>query len=147
MSAIENYKSIDNILARKTVFGYMGKRLPLWLHRQLSTKRMILSNVFSPAARTTPWCIPTVYEGWGIAGIAFDENARHLLDCAFENGLIIDIAAAEILHSKGVDVGIENFGDMVKAGDEKFLKNGNKILTGGISVCDIKLNAKAGRNR
>ena len=46
------------------------------------------------------------------------------------------------MHSKGVDVGIENFGDMVKAGMRN-LENGNKILTGGISVCDIKLNAKA----
>jgi|LSQX01.2.fsa_nt_gb hypothetical protein len=145
----ENYKLIDKYFGEKTnagvrVYEYPKKIADMVAPNLVNKENDFIKMFFSMAARTTSWnCIPTVYEGRGIAGIAFDENARHLPDCAFENGLIIDIAAAKILHSKGVDVGIENFGDMVKAGDEKFLKSGNKILTGGISVCDIKLNTKA----
>lgn len=52
--------------------------------------------------------VPTVYEGRGICGIAFGENARYLPTEAFENGLILDAKAAMILESMGIDVGLQN---------------------------------------
>ena len=48
---------------------------------------------FSKAARTLAFnTVPTVYEGDGICGIVFDENARRLPKEALKNGLILDIA-------------------------------------------------------
>jgi len=50
--------------------------------------------------------IPTVYEGDGLCGIAFGENARSLPDTARRHGLILDIKAAHILQQQGIDVGL-----------------------------------------
>ena len=65
---------------------------------------------------------------------------------ALENGLIIDIAAAEILDARGIDVGIETFGAQISSGTvlddggcERFINNNNHILTDGIPIYDIKL--------
>ena len=49
--------------------------------------------------------IPTVYDGDGLCGICFGENAKYLPDTALDKGLILDIAAAELLQARGVDVG------------------------------------------
>ena len=64
---------------------------------------------FSPAARMlASSSIPTVYEGSGLCGIVFGENAKYIPGEALKNGLIIDARAAEILSEKGIDVGIES---------------------------------------
>jgi hypothetical protein len=52
--------------------------------------------------------IPTVYEGTGLCGIVFGENAKYLPSTAFEKGLILDVSAAEILQEKGIDVGLRS---------------------------------------
>ena len=54
----------------------------------------------------TAHAIPTVYEGDGLCGIAFGENARHLPPSALRHGLILDVKAAQILQERGVDVGL-----------------------------------------
>lgn len=111
-----------------------------------------IENLFYPkAARTLAFnSIPTVYEGKGVCGIVFDENARNLPLEALENGLIIDVAAAEILASRGIDVGIETFGAEISSGTplddggcERFINNNNHILTDGIPIYDIKLKSNA----
>ena len=80
---------------------------------------------FSKAARTLAYnTIPTVYEGNGICGIVFDENARNLPLEALENGLIIDVAAAEILAARGIDVGIESFGAVLISGESEHFTDG-----------------------
>ena len=87
---------------------------------------------FSKAARTLAHCtLPTVYEGEGICGIAFDENARNLSQSAMNNGLIIDLAAAEILTEQGIDVGLCDIGDNVTSSEEHFLDNNNYVATYG----------------
>jgi len=53
--------------------------------------------------------IPTVYEGVGVCGIAFGENAKYLPSEAFDKGLILDVKAARILESRGIDVGLSSF--------------------------------------
>lgn len=53
--------------------------------------------------------IPTVYEGEGICGIAFGENAKYLPREAFDKGLILDAKAASILESRGVDTGLASY--------------------------------------
>ena len=52
--------------------------------------------------------IPTVYEGDGVCGIVFGDNAAYLPESAFKKGLIIDMTAAEILQKKGIDVGLRS---------------------------------------
>ena len=97
---------------------------------------------FSRAARTLAYnTIPTVYEGEGVCGIAFDENARHLPQTAFNNGLIIDIAAAEILKEQGIDVGLKSIGEAIKNGVcERFCDSGNCIGAVGTTAYDIEIN-------
>jgi hypothetical protein len=50
--------------------------------------------------------IPTVYEGEGVCGIAFGENARYLSEKNLEKGMILDAKAASILEARGIDVGL-----------------------------------------
>lgn len=69
---------------------------------------------FSPAAKLlSDNTIPTTYKEENTIGIAFGENAKYIPDSALQNGLIIDIKAAKILMNKGIDVGIENIGDII----------------------------------
>ena len=72
-----------------------------------SQKRIMRKFAFSEAqAMLTSSAIPTVYEGEGLCGIAFGENAKYLPETAFAKGLILDVTAAEILQAKGIDVGL-----------------------------------------
>lgn len=105
-----------------------------------------LNTFFSKAACAISYnAIPTVYEGKGVTGVVFDENARNLPKEAFENGLIIDITAAEILISRGIDVGIKSIGSpMVCWGDlEYFYQTKNTIRTFSTSICPTELNENA----
>lgn len=105
-----------------------------------------IENIFfSKAARTLAYStVPTVYEGDGICGIVFDENARNLPLSALANGLIIDIAAAEILMQRGIDVGIEHIGNAItQVSEERFLHNNNHISASGSIVYDLKLKDNA----
>ena len=100
---------------------------------------------FSLAARTLSYnTIPTVYEGTGICGAVFGENARHLPESAFKNGLILDVTAARILSEKGIDTGIVSFGEKTTAGAyEIFTDNNNRISAMAAPVRDIRLRDSA----
>lgn len=105
-----------------------------------------IENIFfSKAARTLAYStVPTVYDGDGICGIVFDENARNVPLSALANGLILDIAAAEILMQRGVDVGIEYIGKAVtNASEEHFLHDNNFIATVNATVYELKLKESA----
>lgn len=66
----------------------------------------IMTKTFSPAANLlTSHGIPTVYDGDSDIGIAFGENAKYV--DKLPKKLIIDLGAAEILQSRGIDVGLE----------------------------------------
>ena len=70
---------------------------------------------------------------------------------SLENGLIIDIAAAEILTDRGIDVGIKNIasalGDssasLVEGMEEHFLNDNNYISIRGAKFYDIDIHDKA----
>ncbi len=100
---------------------------------------------FSAAARTFAYnTIPTTYEGTGVCGAVFDENARHVPFDALSGGMIIDAIGAKILSERGVDVGITRFGDEVADGvEEHFLHNNNHILSLGSKIFDIDINKNA----
>lgn len=64
--------------------------------------------------------IPLVFEGSGVTGAAFGEDVNAVPEEALHKGLIIDAAAARILQEKGIDTGIESFGEEVTASKEIF---------------------------
>jgi len=142
----ELYKEIDSIFSSKTscgvrVYETMNKVADMVNPTKINDSVKIQDLFFSKAARTLAYnTIPTVYEGDGVCGIVFDENARNMPMNALKNGLIIDIAAAEILTERGIDVGIESIGEIVRDGvTEHFLKNNNHILSNGSAIYNIKL--------
>lgn len=84
-------------------------------------KELMQRFAFSTAQMLiTPHAIPTVYEGEGLCGIAFGENARCLPKTAFKKGLILDIKAAQILQGQGIDVGLRSAEPMVGGFIEQF---------------------------
>lgn len=141
----EVYAKIYKMFRTKThcgvrVYESMKKVSDMVMPTKVNKTVNIEDLFFSKAARTLAYnTIPTVYEGKGICGIVFDENARNMPIEALQNGLIIDIAAAEILMERGIDVGIVNIGEATSGVKEHFINNNNHILTRGATVYDIKL--------
>ena len=127
------YKGIDEMFKGKKhtgirVYESMKKIADMEMETAVNNGADI-EYMFQPkAARTLAHnSIPSTYEGEGVCGIVFDENARALPLSALKNGLILDIAAAEILMKRGVDVGINKIGDKCDGQIERNLETGNKI--------------------
>lgn len=127
------YNDIDRLFSDKK---HCGIRVYESMHKiaELETQTSINKSVNfeylfqSKAARTLAHnTIPSTYEGEGVCGIVFDENARNLPLSALKNGLIIDIQAAEILSSRGVDVGIKKFGNECYGNVEHVIDTNNNI--------------------
>ena len=133
------------------VYESMKKVADMVMPTAVNNQVNIQDLFFSKAARTlTCNSIPTVYEGMGVCGIVFDENARNIPLKDIENGLIIDIAAAEILTQRGIDVGIEWIGDALSQSSgcsdlncEHFIEDDNHIATHDSIIYDIKLKENA----
>ncbi|MBE6647740.1 MAG: hypothetical protein E7611_08940 [Ruminococcaceae bacterium] len=139
------YKEVDDIFGGKEAVGVRiyessEKLADTVMPTAVNDKISIQDMFFSKAGRTTSYnAIPTVYEGDGVCGMVFDENARNLPLSALKKGLILDIAAAEILTCRGVDVGIELFGENVRIFTERFICDGNAISSDQATVNDITL--------
>ncbi len=142
----ELYKQIEKHFADKHSSGVRVYEHPSKLSDAVFREEVNIDHMFfSLCARTLSYnSIPTVYEGQGITGAVFGENARHLPADAFERGLILDISAAEILFEKGIDTGVSEFGEKIKSGDyEMFSDNGNRINTMSANIRDIVLKSAA----
>ena len=143
------YTAIDRIFSGKQSFGVrvyesMRKVSDMVMPTAVNDSVKIENLFFSKAARTLAYnTVPTVYEGEGVTGIVFDENARNLDLGALKNGLILDIAAAEILTARGVDVGLEQIGEATSGAKEHFLNPDNFISSIGATVYDVRLKAGA----
>ena len=99
---------------------------------------------YSAAARVLAAnAIPTVYEGIGVTGIAFGENAYGLNESSFENGLVIDLLAAKILTDRGIDVGIDTFGKAIPIKFQYFCDDDNYIIAQKCFAFDIEINSAA----
>ncbi len=139
------YAAIDRLFGGKhscgvRVYESMKKVADTVTPTAVNTDVDIQHQFFSRAARTLAYnTIPTVYEGEGVAGIVFDENARNLPLTALEKGLILDIAAAEILTERGVDVGLERIGRATSGESEHFLEGNNYILMDKATVYELGL--------
>lgn len=96
-------KENDGVRIYETMKKYAKTVIP----KRMEGKTHIQEQTFSYASRLLAQAgIPTTYEGTGCVGICFGENARELPPEALEHGMILDAEAAEILTSRGVDVGL-----------------------------------------
>ncbi|MBQ1183337.1 MAG: hypothetical protein IIX60_02690 [Clostridia bacterium] len=144
------YKAVDKAFGDKKncgvrVYESMKKVSDMVMPTKVN-KWVDLQNLFfSRASRSlVSNSIPTVYEGDGVCGIVFDENARNMPLSAVKNGLILDIAAAEILTERGVDVGLEKIGDVITQGiQEHYLNEDNYVSAQGGVAYDITVKDSA----
>lgn len=142
----ELYRKIEKMSEGKTSVGVRVFEFPEKLSDAVFTEEENIDYMFfSLAARMLSYnSIPTVYEGQGITGAVFGENARHLTENDFLKGLILDIKALEILAEKGIDTGVISFGEKITAGAyESFLCNGNRINAMKANIRDITLSENA----
>lgn len=71
----------------------------------------VLNYFYCPSAVfTTVNSLPTAFDGNGV-NVIFGENARHIDVDDLKNGSIIDVKAAQIFTSMGIDVGLEKIID------------------------------------
>lgn len=146
------YNAIDQTFGNKQncgvrVYESMKKAADTVTPTKVNTQVDLKDLFFSRAARTLACnSIPTVYEGDGICGIVFDENARNMPLSALENGLILDITAAEILTDRGIDVGLKNIHSSLSGNtatlmglEEHFLYSNNYISVRGATFYDIEI--------
>lgn len=99
---------------------------------------------YSVAARVlAASAIPTVYDGLGVTGIVFGENAYALEEESLSNGLIIDLLAAKILTDRGIDVGIDRFGEAIPIKFQYFGGDDNYIIAQNCFAFDVKIKPDA----
>ena len=143
------YAEIDKYFGGKSACGVrvyeaMNKIADVKNPNELGGGSDLQSEFFSRAARALAACtIPTTYEGDGVGGIIFGENARHFGEEACENGLILDILAAKILSDKGIDVGLKSVGAEHRVDKEHFIAENNDIMAMGMATYDVELDERA----
>ena len=140
------YQAIEKHFSNKKhigirVYESMNKVSIMQFPNELGGKSDMEDVFFSSASRVLASnAISTVYEGTGITGIAFGENAYALTEENLSKGLIIDALAAKILSDKGIDVGIEEFGPGVSIKYQYFCDDDNFIIANNYLAYDIKIN-------
>lgn len=139
------YRAIEQHFSDKRAVGvriYESKRKVATIENPnaLGKKSDFEELFFSPAARMlTASAIPTVYEGLGVTGVAFGENARALSDESLARGLILDAHAASILSGSGVDVGVESFGGAVPFDFAYFPEEETFVIAGRCAAFELSL--------
>ncbi len=123
------------------VYEKMKKFSDMTIPERIAGKGEKIQNCFfSPASRmTSDNSVPSVYEGEGVCGIAFGENATELSESALKKGVIIDMRAAEILQEKGIDVGLREKRGEIFA-DEEFFNDGKDVVRVEFRFHDIECN-------
>lgn len=142
------YEKIDDFFGSKTacgvrVYEFAQKVADMELGDALAEPNVTYQTFFSSAARSLGACsVPTTYEGEGVCGAAFGQNAHHLTPEMRKNGLIIDAVAARILHERGVDVGIKSLGRAYTTAIEHFLDPEEYVSTERMQVFNHEFNEK-----
>ncbi len=127
------YPKIGKLFGDKTAVGVRVYENPakyetLSVPARAEGRNEVQDVAFPAASRfLTANSIPSVYEGPGVCGIAFGEDARTLPQEALQKGLILDAEAALILKERGVDTGIVTAGPLFAAGKEYFLSAGYPV--------------------
>ena len=117
----ELYKAVEETFGGKTAVGVrIYNKMKKIAHADLPTvsgrefdhadEKQITAMIFNCEEKMlTANTVPTTYEGQGVCGIAFGENAKYLPPEAFGKGFILDAKAAKILEARGVDTGLASF--------------------------------------
>ncbi len=112
MRNMELYKKISDVFDDKECIGVrIYENAHLLKDAELSPdfkgEASVTNRWFNQAAQIPSiHAVPITYNGSGICGMVFGENAKYLPADAFEKGLIIDLKAAQILQNNGIDVGL-----------------------------------------
>jgi hypothetical protein len=142
---LPTYAAIERMFSDKTPVGLRVYEFPrkvpyMELGDTLASHAALTNTFFSSAARSfSATAVPTVYEGEGVTGACFGANAYSLPLFACKNGLILDVKAARILTSRGVDVGIKEFGEEFSNFGEEFVSDGDRINTIAVRACRLTL--------
>ncbi len=143
------YGEIDELFRNTTPCGVRIYEFPQKLSlMEVPTETVRSVNIqelfYSPASRLLSHNgIPSVYSGEGTFGVCFGENARQISDEALSHGMIIDTPAAEILMSRGYDVGIRKINGIRNVTSETFEEDGNRIVFDAVNAYDIETDEKA----
>ncbi len=143
------YKQIDKHFSHKTcvgvrVYEHMTKFEDMDMPTYYPENSSHTDSFFSPAAKLLAHqTIPSIYKGLGTVGIAFGENAKYLDDGALENGLILDINAAQILQRSGVDTGLLTVGQDYVPVQEYFPAQKRYVGTYGFTATEITVKDRA----
>ena len=136
------YAQMEDFFGGKTsdgvrVYEFTGKTAASDFGDAPIVPRSISMSFFSSAARSLAACsIPTTYEGDGVCGAVFGQNAQFVTPAMRKNGLILDAVAARILHLQGVDVGIRSLGDPCVSAIEHFKSPKESVSTEGAKIFD-----------
>lgn len=139
------YRKIDEHFSDKKhtgirIYESKCKVATMEMPNALGTASDMEEVFYSVAARVlTSSAIPTVYEGTGVTGIVFGENAYAIDEACFERGMIIDALAAKILSERGFDVGIERFGANTPIKFQYINEDENYIIARKASAVDVTL--------
>ncbi len=127
------YPKIERLFGGKACVGVRvyenaAKYETLSIPARIAGKTDAQDVAFPAASRfLTANSIPSAYEGPGVCGIAFGEDAKTLPPEAFAKGLILDAEAARILAERGADTGALAVGDPVAADAEYFCGEGYTV--------------------
>lgn len=142
------YKKIEKHFGDKKccgvrVYERMKKFEDMILPEEFKSNKNVDQFICTPASKLlADNTIPTVYDGEGVFGVAFAENIEAVPHEAMKKGIVIDLRAAEILKSRGIDTGLLSVGEKYTATMEHydFLKNQYAVCN---CVHDISVNDNA----
>ncbi|MBQ7348035.1 MAG: hypothetical protein IJW55_10245 [Clostridia bacterium] len=138
------YSLVDDFFSNKSANGIRVYEFPKKIANMdvgttVFDPSIFQNTFFCTSERSLAACsIPTTYEGEGVCGACFGQSARYLTPDMRKNGLILDAEAAKILHTLGVDVGIESLGTPESTTVEHFIDDGEVVVICGTKVFNHK---------
>ena len=126
------------------VYEYMHTVQTAELPETYEDFQHIQDRFMSPASKMMSACsVPVTYFGKGSCGVVFGENARYLTEDERKSGLIIDIGAAKVLSELGIDVGIEEWGEVFSPFEEYYHTEDVYVWMRDVTARKVKVNKNA----
>lgn len=142
------YEEIDNYFSNKKNTGLrvydIGLRYPEYkITHRFDGSEDVQNVAFSMSARFATGCsLPTKFEGRG-CGIAFGADVKAVPEEALSDGLIIDLAASEILQEMGIDTGVRSVSGTFIASQEIYADGNHVGLCGEVCCTETVPDEKA----
>ena len=144
----EAYRFIEDNFAKKTAKGVRCYQFPDKFSEtewdKYSKRGSTLNIMPFMSCMLAQLSIPTTYEGMGIAGVVFGENAKFLDEKALSGGIVTDIPGAQVLSDMGIDVGLKSVDGDLRVVAEDFGEGIiHRILGGNDGYYSISIDEKA----